>query len=113
MEFQNKDLLCYERFDQGIREQIKRLLTPELIEEHRHSTVGAQSDALARVLNYVRRAPLPGKFAVYAIKPFGPYRILALSGMRGKRPEFVGDEIYASLDEVYHQIFLKRIENIK
>lgn len=113
MAFQNKDLLCYERFDRGIRAEIKRLLTPELIEEHRHSTVGAQSDALARVLNYVRRAPLPGKFAVYAIKPFGPYRIIALSGVRGKRPEFVGDATYATLDEVYHEIFLKRIENIK
>jgi len=113
MAIQNKDLLCYERFDRVIREQIKKLLTPELIEEHRRATVGAHSDALARVLNYVRRAPLPGKFAVYAIKPFGPYRIVALTGVRGKRPEFVGEAVFDTLDKVYHEIFLRRIENIK
>jgi len=113
MAYQNKDLLCYERFDRVIRGQIKRLITPELVEEHRRATVGAHSDALSRVVNYIRRAPLPGKFAVYAIKPFGPYRIIALSGVRGKRPEFVGEEEYATLDEIYHAIFLKRIENIK
>lgn len=112
MEYQNKDLLCYARFDRGMQEQVRRLVTPNLIEEHRRRTVGPHSDVLARVLNYFRRAPMAGKYAVFAVKSFGPYRIVALSGVRGRRPEFIDDREFATLDDVYHAIFLKRIESL-
>ena len=111
METRNRDLECYALFDRRLREQITRLITPELIEEHRQHPVGPQSDALARVLNYFRRGPLSGKYAVWARKSFGPYQIIALTGVRGRPPEVVDERPYATLAEIYHAIFLRRIED--
>ncbi len=57
MHIENRDLLCYARFDARLAAQIARSITPALIEEHRRAPLGAHSDALARVLNYFRRGP--------------------------------------------------------
>ena len=111
MEFRDRDLDCYKLFNERMRPQIKHLITPKLVEEHRLNPLGPQSDALARVLNYFRRGPLAGKYVVWAKKSFGPYQIVALSGMRGRRPEPVDDREYATIAEVYHAIFLRRLED--
>ena len=112
MEIRNRDLECYALFDQRVRRQIRRLITSELIEEHRLHPLGLQSDALARVLNYFRRAPLGGKYAVWATRSFGPYRIVALTGLRGQRPQPLDGREYATVAEAYHAIFLRRIEDL-
>jgi branched-chain amino acid transport system permease protein len=111
VESHNRDLDCYALFERRMREQIARLITPELIEEHRRHPIGPQSDALARVLNYFRRGSLVGKYAVWARKSFGPYQIIALTGIRGRRPQVVDERQYAALAEIYHAIFLRRIED--
>lgn len=113
MSVRNRDLDCYALFDRHVRERIGRLITPELIEEHQRSPIGPQSDALARVLNYFRRAPMVGKYAVWARSNFGPYRIVSLSGSRGKRPVPVEEGEYEALGEAYHAIFLRRIADFR
>jgi len=112
MEFRDRDPDCHAAFDRVARERIKRLVNTQLIEEHRLHPVGQHSDALARVLNYFRRAPLGGKYAVWATAPLGPYRIITLSNVRGECPSFVSEHQYATIDEVYHAIFLRRLRQL-
>lgn len=109
MHIENRDLLCHARFDQRLAVQIARSITPELIEEHRRAPLGPHSDALARVLNYFRRGPVPGKYGIATAGPFGPYRIVRLTGQRGRRPQAADDTLYDSMEEVYHAVFLKRL----
>lgn len=113
MHIENRDLLCYARFDQRLAAQIARSITPVLIEEHRRAPLGAHSDALARVLNYFRRGPVPGKYGIATAGPFGPYRIVRLTGQRGRRPEPADDTLYDSMDAVYHAVFLKRLADFQ
>ena len=113
MDSRDRDLDCYRLFDRGLREQIDRLLTPKLIEEHRRAPIGPQSDSLARVLNYFRRAPIVGKYAVWAKGSFGPYQIIALSGVRGQRPRLVDEQEYERLEQAYHAIFLRRVDDFR
>lgn len=113
MDSRDRDLDCYTLFEQRLREQIDRVLTPKLIEEHRRTPIGPQSDSLARVLNYFRRAAIVGKYAVWAKGSFGPYRIIALPGVRGKRPRAVDVQEYETLEQVYHAIFLRRIDDFR
>lgn len=109
MHIENRDLLCYARFDERIAVQIARSITPELIEEHRRSPLGFHSDTLARVLNYFRRGPVAGKYGLATDGPFGPYRIVRLSGRRGERPQPADDTVYESMEAAYHGVFLKRL----
>jgi branched-chain amino acid transport system permease protein len=113
MDSRDRDLDCYALFERRVREQIDRLLTPQLIEEHRRTPVGPQSDSLARVLNYFRRAPIVGKYAVWAKGSFGPYQIIALSGVRGQRPRSVDEREYETLERAYHAIFLRRLDDFR
>jgi branched-chain amino acid transport system permease protein len=95
-----------------IRDYLKTLVTDELIEEHRLKPLGQHSDALERLLNYFRRGPVPDKYAVMAIKPFEAYRVVALAGRRGVPPRLVEDRMYATLEEAYHAVFLRRINDL-
>jgi branched-chain amino acid transport system permease protein len=113
LEPRNRDIECYALFDARTRQEILRLITPEIIEEHRGRPVGKQSDELARVINYFRRAPLEGKYAVHAVNPLGPYKILALSSVRGVKPRLVTQTEYPTIDSIYHAIFLMRVADLK
>ena len=56
-EIRDKDQIYYRRFDKNLRDYLKTLVTPELIEEHRLSNRSDRhSDPLERVLNYFRAA---------------------------------------------------------
>ncbi len=96
-------------FDRATRQRLAPLLTDDLIEEHRRRPVGPHGPALAMVLNYFRRAAMQDKLAVFAIRHFEDYRIVALSGRRGVLPRWASDEHYGSLDEASHAIFLMRV----
>lgn len=109
MQLRNRDEECYRVFDVHIRKKLGALVNEELIREHAANPMGPHSDALSRVLNFLRRGPVPGKLAVFAEQPFGPYRILRLTGQRGRRPDFLDERRFASLAEIYHQIFLIRL----
>lgn len=110
----DKQLIAYRRFDARLRDRLKALITPELIEEHRRAPLGPHSDGLARVLNYFRRGEMPDK---YAILQDGPpeawrYTVMALSGVPGQPPRVVDDRIYSTRDEAYHAVFLLRVNDL-
>ena len=110
----DKQQIAERRFDKRLRERLKAMITPALIEEHRLAPLGPHSDALARVLNYFRRGEMPDK---YAILQDGPpdawtYSVMALSGEPGKPPRVVDDRHYASRDEAYHAVFLLRVNDL-
>lgn len=112
MQTRNRDVECYQVFDEHIRKKLQLLLTDDLILEHAKCPLGPHSDNLSRVLNFLRRGPVAGKLAVFAERNFGPYRILRLTGQRGIRPALVDDRSFESLDEIYHAIFLRRLSEV-
>lgn len=113
-EIADKQQIAYRRFDRRLRDRLKALITPALLEEHKAAPLGPHSDALARVLNYFRRGEMPDK---YAILQDGPpeawtYTVMALSGEPGKPPRVVDDRVYQTRDEAYHAVFLLRVNDL-
>lgn len=108
----DKDLIAHRRYDKRMRDGLKALVTPEVIEAHRLRPQGQHSDALMRLLQYFRSACLVDKYALLAEEPFKRYRLIALSGVRGVPPRQVDDKVYGSLDEAYHAVFLKRCQDL-
>ncbi|MCB1755480.1 MAG: branched-chain amino acid ABC transporter permease, partial [Gammaproteobacteria bacterium] len=92
----DKDILFFRRFDKIQREYLKRLVTEEVIEEHRKKPTGQHSEALQRLLNYFRHQPQTEKYALMVVEPFKKYRMVALSGKRGVAPRVVEDRVYTS-----------------
>ena len=113
-EIADKQLIAYRRFDKRLRERLKALITPELIEEHRRAPLGPHSDALSRVLNYFRRGEMPDKYAILQEGDPGSWRysVMALSGEPGKPPRVVDDRLYDTRDEAYHAVFLLRVNDL-
>ncbi len=109
----DKDALAMARFSRDYRPVLRSLITNEAVSEHRQHPVGTHSFGLRRLLNYFRREPLPNKYAVMTVVPFEKYQLVALSGERGTPPRLVDDSVYDSLDEAYHAIFLRRIQDLK
>lgn len=111
-EIADKQAIYLRRFDARVRENLKRLITDALIEEHRTTFGKPRSDALERVLTYFRSAAAADKYAVLAVKPFAEYRIVALSGRRGVPPRAVDDQVFATPEEALHGVFLKRVQDL-
>ena len=65
------------------------------------------------MLLYFGKAELNGKYAVYCTKPFEAYRIVALSGLPGVPPRVVDDRSYGTVNEAYHAVFLRRINDLR
>ena len=109
----DKQELYYRRFNKRLRERLKTLITPELIEEHRRDPLGHHSDALARVLNYFRRGEMADKYIINRMQPeVERFRIMALSGTRGMPPRVVDDREYTDINEAYHAVFLLRVNDL-
>ena len=111
-DIQNKDLIYYKRFEAALRAQLKPLVTPELIEEHRQKPIGQHSDSLERVLNYFRRAPAEGKYALFELEPNRKYKVIVTTGWRDELPADADGKIYTDKNEALHAIFLKRVEEL-
>jgi branched-chain amino acid transport system permease protein len=111
-EIADKQAIYLRRFDASLRADLKRLITDELIEEHRTTFGKRRSDALERVLTYFRSAGVADKYALLAVKPFAEYRIVALSGRRGVPPRAVDDQVFASPEAALHGVFLKRVQDL-
>ncbi len=106
----DKSAVAFHRFEERTRDAIRTLITKKLIAEHKRTPLGDHSDALARVLNYVRRSPSTTALVIVCTKPFKEWRIAQLSGERGKAPTFVDNQTYNSEAKAMHALFLKRIE---
>jgi branched-chain amino acid transport system permease protein len=113
IEFHDKQAIYYRRFDKRLRDHLKTLVTPDLIEEHRKNPLGQHSDQLSRVLNFFRRGDVADKYAIIRQKgQFHAYKIVAFSGVRGAPPRLVDDRIYNDLNEAYHAVFLLRVNDL-
>ncbi len=112
IEIRDKQAIFMRRFDGWQREELKRLITDELIEEHRRTIGQRRGDALERVLVYFRRGAVADKYAILAIKPFAEYRLVAMSGRRGVPPRAVDDRVYTTPDDALHAVFVKRVQDL-
>jgi hypothetical protein len=108
----DKQLQVYARWDAHQRDELRALITDELIEEHRSKPLGRQSDALRRVLHYFRRQPVNGKYVAVMTKPWEEYRIGVLSDTFGEVPAIIDDESYSTEDAALHGIFLRRVRDL-
>ncbi len=111
-ETKDKDLIYWRRYDKMQRDYLKKLVSPEIIEEHRRGPLGQHSEALERLLLYFRRAPQSDKYAIIAVEPFKAYRIVALSGHRGVAPRLVEEKTYESQEAAYHGVFMRRVQDL-
>jgi branched-chain amino acid transport system permease protein len=111
-ETRDKDQIFARRFDKQQRDFLKTLVTDDVIEEHRAKPLGQHSEQLERLLVYFRRGVQNDKYAIVATVPFKEYRVIALSGFRGVAPRVVDDKVYATEDEAYHGVFLRRVQDL-
>jgi branched-chain amino acid transport system permease protein len=111
-EMDDKDELYRRRFDKMQRDYLKRLVCDEVIAEHRAKPLGQHSEALERLLLYFRRAPQEDKYALHRAGPNGPYKIVAFAGERGTSPRIVEDKEYATIEEAYHGVFMRRVHDL-
>jgi len=111
-EVDDKDEVYRKRFDKMQREFLKTLICDEIIEEHKSKPLGQHSEALERVLYYFRRAGMNDKYVVKCEEPFKKYKIMALSGVRGRSPRLVEDKIYETVQAAYHGLFLRRVQDL-
>jgi branched-chain amino acid transport system permease protein len=111
-EMPDKDLVYMRRFDKMQRDYLKTLVCPEVINEHRRSPQGQHSEALQRLLIYFRSRPQVDKYAIVTVELYKAYRIVALSGFRGVPPRVVEDKIYPTLQEAFHSVFMRRVQDL-
>lgn len=111
-EAEDRDVVYRAHFDRMQRRFLVTLVNDEVIEEHRRKPLGQHSEPLERLLHHFRDHPVAGRLAVLKERETGSFRIVALSGVRGLAPRPVGDERYATLDEAYHGIFMKRVAEL-
>lgn len=109
----DRQLEVYELFDQRARERTATLITDSVIAEHEANPAGPHSDQLQRVLRYMRRAPLPGKYVIVAVRPWEEYRIAALTGVHGEAPTVLDDGPYGTEEEAMHAVFLRRVADLR
>ena len=106
----NRQLLCLERFNALLIDELRALINEDLIDEHRLKPLGRHSDALERVLNFIHKAPV---FALYARKPCREFQIVRLPVIAGKPPEPINDIVYTDEDEALHAVFLEHLALLK
>jgi hypothetical protein len=76
-------------------------------------TGGVHEDyLLRRVLLRMRGESPKGKLIVICTKVDAEWRIARLSGIRGVPPEFVNDKVYTDEQEIQHDIFLMRLDEL-
>ena len=109
----DRQLEVYELFDRRARERTSSLITDAVIAEHETNPAGPHSDELQRVLRYMRRAPLPGKYVIVAVRPWQEYRLAALTGVHGQAPTVLDDGPYATEEEAMHAVFLRRVADLR
>ena len=105
----DKQTQTYARFNAGLHAQIRNLITPALIEEHRIKPLGQGSDALERVKNFFSRPPF---FGLYARRAMREWQIIALPVTAPFMPQPIDDKVYTSENEAYHAVFLKHVEQL-
>lgn len=109
----DRELEVYALFDSKARERTVVLLTDDVVAEHAANPAGPHSDPLQRVLRYLRRAPIPGKYVIIAVRPWAEYRIGVLTGVRSEAPEVLDDGPFGTEEEAMHGVFLRRVGELR
>lgn len=105
----DKQHLVYARFNAGLRSQIRSLITPALIEEHRRRPLGQGSDALERVKNYFQRPPSYGLYSRLAMRE---WQVIRLPVVPGQSPQPLDDSVYTDEGAAYHAVFLQHVADL-
>jgi branched-chain amino acid transport system permease protein len=102
----DRSAIALAHFEARTRIAIRPLLTREVIADHGRDPLGDHSDALKRVLNYLRRSATLTPYVLVCIKPFREWRLARLSGERGKAPTLIEGPTYKSEAQAMHALFL-------
>ena len=107
---EDRDILVEERFNRMQESYLRTLVNDAIIAEHRRQPLGHHSEPLERILMHFRRAAANK----YALKrdTDGGYHIVSLSGVRGVRPSPVAGAAYKTIEEAYHGLFLKQLDDM-
>ena len=105
----DKQLQVYALFNAQLKADIKALITPDLIEEHRRKPLGRHSDALERVINFFRRPP---GYALYSRVALREWQIIRLPIDSNAPPTPIEDTVYRSEYEAYHALFLRNVNDL-
>ncbi|MFT5114911.1 MAG: branched-chain amino acid transport system permease protein [Parasphingorhabdus sp.] len=111
-EIHDKDQIYYRRFDKRLRDHLKTLVSPEIIEEHRIKPLGQHSDALERVLHYFRSAGGENKYVLFELKANTQYKIIVTTGQKGIPPRDLDGTIYTDKYTALHAVFLNRVQDL-
>jgi hypothetical protein len=107
----DKDVHVRNLFDRMTRGYLLSVLSDELIEEHRRGDLGHVSEPLARLLAWCQRRPPGEQYAVKA-EADGSFRLIRFAGRRGRPPDYIGDERYATLQAARHGAFLRHVGDL-
>jgi hypothetical protein len=103
------DAVIAERFHARRVEALRPLITGELVEEHRRAPLGAHSDGLQRVLNYLGLCPIDGKLITeHDGEAWFVCRLAAVPALRADR---VAGPL-ASEAQALHEVFRRRLLDV-
>ncbi len=99
-------------FNEHRREELRAVVTPEIVEEFRLDPHGARGRSLVlrQTLNYLRMQPIEGRVFAYAAEPFRTYHLAVLKEVRGAPPTIMTDVAYPTEEEAIAAAFVKRLE---
>jgi len=109
----DRDVVYREMFDGKQREYLKQLVSEDVIEEHRRNPLGQHTEPLERLLIYFRRSARSTRYAIKRDDTSGGLCIVTIQGDRSNPIQTVEEaRTYATPEEVYHEIFLRRVREL-
>jgi len=105
----DKQHQTYALFNARLTTEIKGLITPALIEEHRRKPLGRHSDALERVLNFFRRPPA---YALYSRVPMREWQLIRLPIDPTAPPTPIEETVYHSEADAMHAVFMRNVNDL-
>jgi branched-chain amino acid transport system permease protein len=112
MQAEDRDTVYLELFRKKQRQYLRSVIDDALIEEHRRAPRGQHREPLERLLIYFRTAPQKNKYVIKRDAHSGKYRVAQLTGERDEPIREVSPTGFDSLDEVQHEIFLRRVRDL-
>lgn len=109
---EDKDIVYRKYFDKKQSEFLKTLVCEEVIQEHKNNSHGQHSEPLSRLLHFFSSALQKNKYAIKYDRQNNLYKIIALSGIRGESPRIVENQEFKTIEDAYHGVFLKRINDL-
>ncbi len=107
----DSDIYVRENFDRMTRKYLLTVLSNEIIEEHRRKPYGHHSEPLARLLAWCHRRPLQDQYSVKQ-EGSGTFRLIRMSGVRGRPPSYVGEECFPTVEAARHGALLQHIKDL-